>query len=97
MNRRNFLRTAAAAAIAPAAAKLAPFVIEEAAPVEAMFKPYAEYVAYADFEVPDALTVHYNPLFMKHLYDNLDKLKMCQPMELPESGEGFRTFMSVPL
>lgn len=44
------------------------------------------------------LTVHYNRVFMKWLYANLNKLLMCTHMDLPEkSGQTFRNFMSIPL
>lgn len=44
------------------------------------------------------LTIHYNRVFMKWLYSNLNKLLMCTHMDLPEkSGQTFRNFMSVPL
>lgn len=44
------------------------------------------------------LTIHYNRVFMKFLYANLNKLLMCTHMDLPEkSGQTFRNFMSIPL
>lgn len=44
------------------------------------------------------LTIHYNRVFMKWLYMNLNKLLMCTHMDLPEkSGQTFRNFMSQPL
>lgn len=44
------------------------------------------------------LTIHYNRVFMKWLYLNLNKLLMCTHMDLPEkSGQTFRNFMSQPL
>lgn len=44
------------------------------------------------------LTIHYNRVFMKWLYMNLNKLMMCTHMDLPEkSGQTFRNFMSIPL
>lgn len=44
------------------------------------------------------LTIHYNRVFMKWLYMNLNKLLMCTHMTLPEkSGQTFRNFMSIPL
>jgi hypothetical protein len=44
------------------------------------------------------LTIHYNRVFMKWLYMNLNKLMLCTHMDLPEkSGQTFRNFMSIPL
>ena len=44
------------------------------------------------------LTIHYNRVFMKWLYMNLNKLLMVTHMDLPEkSGQTFRNFMSIPL
>jgi methionine-rich copper-binding protein CopC len=44
------------------------------------------------------LTIHYNRIFMKFLYANLNKLLMCTHMDLPEkSGQTFRNFMAIPL
>ncbi len=44
------------------------------------------------------LTIHYNRVFMKWLYMNLNKLLMVTHMTLPEkSGQTFRNFMSIPL
>jgi len=44
------------------------------------------------------LTIHYNRVFMKWLYANLNKLLMVTHMDLPEkSGQTFRNFMSIPL
>lgn len=44
------------------------------------------------------LTIHYNRVFMKFLYANLNKLLMVTHMDLPQkSGQTFRNFMSIPL
>jgi hypothetical protein len=44
------------------------------------------------------LTIHYNRVFMKWLYMNLNKLLMVTHMDLPEkSGQTFRNFMAIPL
>ena len=44
------------------------------------------------------LTIHYNRVFMKFLYMNLNKLLMVTHMDLPEkSGQTFRNFMAIPL
>lgn len=44
------------------------------------------------------LTIHYNRVFMKWLYMNLNKLLMVTHMDLAEkSGQTFRNFMSIPL
>jgi hypothetical protein len=43
-------------------------------------------------------TIHYNRVFMKFLYQKLNKLLMCTHMDLPEkSGQTFRNFMDIPL
>ena len=44
------------------------------------------------------LTIHYNRVFMKFLYQHLNKYLMCTHMDLPEkSGQTFRNFMAIPL
>jgi hypothetical protein len=44
------------------------------------------------------LTVHYNRVFMKFLYERLGKLLMCTHMDMPEkSGLTLRNYMNQPL
>lgn len=44
------------------------------------------------------LTIHYNAVFMKFLYQRLGKLLMCTHMDMPEkSGLSLRNYMNVPL
>ena len=65
----------------------------------AMFCDGPSPAAQTSANMPQArLTIHYNRVFMKWLYMNLNKLLMVTHMDLPEkSGQTFRNFMAIPL
>lgn len=89
------------AAMASAFAVTGRFVLDSAALASRMpaLSDGPSPAAQTSANMPQArFTIHYNRVFMKWLYSNLNKLLMCTHMDLPEkSGQTFRNFMSIPL